>query len=165
VSYFTLGDKTMRDQVDAACFCGHYATPIPGWSDDERDLTCLGMQFAPRKLSTNLTLTLHTHLIAGYVPKSETGVSPMWAVELHYLNAWHFLTGFVEVNLQESPGNALEHPMWIMVPRQGYLGNKLYLGVNKLFADYSPQLHKTISSRVDVEQRRENAGTADVERT
>jgi hypothetical protein len=44
----------------------------------------------------------------------------------------------------DSMALALEHPMWIIVPSDGHLGNKLYLGVNKLFADYSPELHATI---------------------
>ena len=75
-----------------------------------------------------------------------TATEPLYAVELSYWNAWHFLTGYVEVNMQDEAKdeNAVEHPMWIVVPSNGHLGHKLYNSVNKLFADYAPQLHESV---------------------
>ena len=52
---------------------------------------------------------------------------------------------------------ALEHPMWIIAPRNGLLGNKLYLGVNKLFADYSPELHATITKAAAKRETKKDA--------
>jgi len=132
---------SLERKVDDACFCAHYARPLPG-----SRAQCIGMQFAPEKLAVNLTMTTHQYLVEGAKPRSSTATDALWAVELHYWNSWHFLTGYVEVSLQDEAvdENALEHPMWIVVPSTGVFGHKLYEGVNKLFAKYSPQLHDSI---------------------
>ena len=71
VSDYTV-EPELRDQIDSACFCGHYAAPPPSAHDTPASVKCLGMQFAPRKLSTNLSMTTHQYRIPGAKPRSTT---------------------------------------------------------------------------------------------
>lgn len=142
ISYAFFEDSMTRKEIDNACFCAHYAMPPPN-----RDTNCLGMQYVPSKYSTNLALTRHWHMMdtENHSPLSETGVETIHEVNLHYSNAWHFLTGYVECNLQfECDGNQIEHPMWIIMPTTGYIGFKLYKKGNELFEEFAPELHSTI---------------------
>ena len=55
------------------------------------------------------------------------------------------VTGYVEVNIgTPADGNALEHPMWVIMPKGGYWGYYLYNNINGVFAQYAPQLHATM---------------------
>ncbi len=136
-----LEDDITLKEIDMACFCAHYAMPPPGC-----ETNCLGMQYAPRKLSTNLTLTRHWHMLdESHSPLSDTGFGAIYEVNLHYFNAWHFLTGYVEANMQhESGGNRFEHPMWIIMPKTGYLGHRLYSAANDLFGEFVIELRSSL---------------------
>lgn len=141
----------MSGRIDATCFCGHYAHPL-----DPLMATSVGLQFAPGLLNCNMTRTTHMHLgtMKGFKPESETGNKCIFAVELYGANLWHILTGYVEVNIQEDhDGPKLEHPMWILMPADGHVGNKLYDWVNNLFARFAPQLYELVLGDIDAHVR------------
>lgn len=142
ISHAFMDDPMTQKEIDSASFCAHYAMPPP-----HCDTNCLWMQYAPKKLSTNLVLTRHWHMMdtEEHSLLSKTGIEACHEVNLHYFNGWHFLTGYVEVNLQfKDDGNCIEHPMWIITPTMGYVTSALYRAANRLFGEFSPQLRSSI---------------------
>ena len=81
---------------------------------------------------------------------STTGLLPVFKVYLDFF-AYHFLTGYVELNVSRDGG--VEHPMWCIVPKYGKLGRDLYQFANILFVPYLKEALYATDILVDDDDR------------
>lgn len=81
---------------------------------------------------------------------STNGLIPVYRVYLDYF-AYHFLTGYVELNVTRV--NGVEHPMWCIVPVHGKLGRDMYSFVNILFLPYMREALYATQALVDSDER------------
>eukprot|EP01041_Mallomonas_annulata_P003719 gene3719-7389_t len=132
--------ERLRSDVDEDVFTAHYQ--IPPSSRQIQNIPTVSFQ-APSAMGYQFTNTI-SHFTCSYhppkdkfKPRSATGDTLVYSVVLYYLNPFHFLTGYVEVNLQ--PSHALEHPMWC-IHGEHYTAALIYQSVNTLFFQYAPMV-------------------------
>eukprot|EP00465_Bigelowiella_longifila_P015391 CAMPEP_0185280182 /NCGR_PEP_ID=MMETSP1359-20130426/65487_1 /TAXON_ID=552665 /ORGANISM="Bigelowiella longifila, Strain CCMP242" /LENGTH=255 /DNA_ID=CAMNT_0027875335 /DNA_START=57 /DNA_END=824 /DNA_ORIENTATION=- len=122
-----LRDKN-RDLTDEYSFSAYYQLPPP----DRESLLVAGIQYSEAAVTSLVTHSLHSYLIKGYKPKSDTASWGFLSVYLQYWNPYHWFTGYVEVNLRKDGG--IEHPMWLAADKTSWLHTRQANGVNSLFA-------------------------------
>ncbi|KAG7389194.1 hypothetical protein PHYPSEUDO_010997 [Phytophthora pseudosyringae] len=106
---------------------GHIPFPAP----DRMSGTVVGV------LTTNSLVTLVNadHNVNGSIFHSMTAKRSIYNVLLFVWNPCHYLTGYVEINLQHDGG--IEQAMWCLVG-DNYLGNLLFERTDALFWHYDP---------------------------
>ncbi|KAE8980075.1 hypothetical protein PF011_g22586 [Phytophthora fragariae] len=106
---------------------GHIPFPAP----DRISGTVVGI------LTTNSLVTLVNadHNVNGTIFHSMTAKRSIYNVLLFVWNPCHYLTGYVEINLQHDGG--IEQAMWCLVG-DNYIGNLLFERTDVLFWHYDP---------------------------
>ncbi|KAJ8539097.1 hypothetical protein ON010_g12775 [Phytophthora cinnamomi] len=106
---------------------GHIPFPAP----DRLSGTVVGV------LTTNSLVTLVNadHNVNGSIFHSMTAKRSIYNVLLFIWNPCHYLTGYVEINLQHDGG--IEQAMWCLVG-DNYIGNLLFERTDALFWHYDP---------------------------
>ncbi|KAL3664707.1 hypothetical protein V7S43_010456 [Phytophthora oleae] len=106
---------------------GHIPFPAP----DRISGTVVGV------LTTNSLVTLVNadHNVNGSIFHSLTAKRSIYNVLLFVWNPCHYLTGYIEINLQHDGG--IEQAMWCLVG-DNYIGNLLFERIDALFWHYDP---------------------------
>ncbi len=120
--------KTVRSKhaefLNHITFMGFYPT-----SPHRRTL---GMQMGRRGSITFIVWAENTLELKTHRPRSRVSL-PLTSVHIDALNPYHFLTGYVEVNITNR--NELEHPMWLIGDVSSRFTNRQLCSINETFAE------------------------------